>query len=71
MDILIGRAIAYDCYVKINMLVEVQSTLNPSNDPIGFVAERSAAKKCKKQSVVPISYRIQDRSTNRCLIGCL
>lgn len=69
LDILLRRAIAYNCYVKIGMLVEGQGTLNSSNDPIGFVAKRSTAEKRKKQSVVSISYRIQDRSTNRCLIG--
>src|SRR5438132_9759279 len=71
LDIGRGRAITDDGYVKINMLVEVQGTLDASNDPIGFVAERSAAEQRKKHAVVSIADRMQDRRTHRCLIGCL
>jgi hypothetical protein len=71
LDIVIGRAKADDCYVKVHIPVEVQGPLDSPNDPSRFVAERSAPEKRKKQSVASMAHRIQDRRTNRCLIGCL
>jgi len=50
LDVVLRRIIAYDRDIKISMLVEVQGTLDSSNDPISFVAKRSAAEKRKKQS---------------------
>jgi hypothetical protein len=38
------------------MFVEVQGTLDSSNDPSGFVANRSATEKREKQSIVSISH---------------
>src|SRR5689334_17968163 len=67
----IGRAIADDRYVKLNILVEGQGPLDSSNNPSHFVAERAATEQRKKQSVTSMAHRIQDRRTNRCLIGCL
>lgn len=70
-EILLRRPIAYNCHIEIGMLVEVQSPPDSSDDPIGFVAKRTATEKREKQSVISISYRIQDRNTDRRLIGSL